>query len=387
MNEKGGHIIHLTTPHSPEGFERFDTEREKLGVSREACIVGIETHHNLFLDYLSGHGYRKIYILPPFQVNRSRGRFGASGASSDKSDASLIADILRTDRQRLIPWQPNLPLTQQIASRVSLLRFLTRCITQITNRLRMVLWRYYPNAAHIFSSLDKQIALKFISAYPTPTHAEQLLYQVFLSFARQNHYPNPKKLPACFARLQKPQPKADQATVLAFRDEVVRLSNLALQLVQERIATESEIKKLFAAHPDAVIFDSLPGAGDRLAPALLAKFGDNRQRFPTIQSLQSIAGTCPYTKQSGKRSYVLFRRACDHEFRAITQQWARASLKQSVWANTYFQMVQPRCKSISHAYRCLANRWLAVAWRIWQDRVPYNEMLHMRRHALRVAPK
>jgi len=386
MNEQGGHILYLTVAHSPEGFERFNAEREKLGVSAEECVVGIETHHNLFLDYLSSHGYQQAYVLPPFQVSRSRGRHGASGASSDKSDASVIADMLRTDRRRLIPWRPNKPLTQQIASRVSLRRFLTRSIIQVTNRLRMVLWRYNPNATRIFSKLDAQIALRFIIAFPTPEHTEQLTYQAFLRFVKQHRYPDPKKLPACFARLQKPQPRADHATVLAFQDEAVRLSKLALHLVRERVTTEGQIRKLFALHPDAPIFESLPGAGERLAPALLAKFGDDRQRFPSAQTLQSVAGTCPYTKQSGKRKYVLFRRACDREFRHITQQWAKASLEQSVWANTYFQMVRPRCKSTSHAYRCLANRWLAIAWRIWQDSAPYDETLHMRQHALRAQP-
>ncbi len=50
MNEKGGQILHMTIPHSPEGFERFDQQREQLGFEPEACLVGIETHHTLFLD-------------------------------------------------------------------------------------------------------------------------------------------------------------------------------------------------------------------------------------------------------------------------------------------------------------------------------------------------
>ncbi len=386
MNEQGGHISHLTIEHSPGGFELFDEKREIMGVQPQQCLVGIETHHNLFLDYLWSRDYSSIFVLPPFQVNRSRGRYGSSGASSDRSDAGLIADILRTDRHRLTLWRPDLPLTQQIASRVSLQSFLTHSIIQITNRLRMVLWRYYPNAAHVFSSLDTQIALEFICAFPTPADAEKLTFEDFRRFAKQHRYPNPKKLPACFARLQRNQPQAEQATVQAFRDEAVRLSKLSLQLVRERALTEREINKLFAAHPDAPIFSSLPGAGKRLAPALLAKFGDNRNRFPTTQALQSVAGTCPFTKQSGKRKYVLFRYACDREFRNIAQMWARASLKESVWANTYFQMALPRCKSFSHAYRRLANRWLVIAWRIWQDGVTYDENLHMRKHAMRVKP-
>ncbi len=387
MNEKGGQILHMTIPHSPEGFERFDQQRTKLGFEAEACLVGIETHHNLFLDYLQSRGYRQIYVLSPFQVSRTRGRYRASGASDDQSDAFMLADILRTDRHRLSQWQPNSSLTQQIASRTSLQRFLTSNITQSTNRLRMVLWRYYPNAAHVFSKLTAKIALELICAYPTPADAEKLAYEDFREFARQHRYPNPEKLPACFARLQQPQPVADPTTVKAFQDEAVRLAHLILEMVRERAATEREIKNLFAAHPDASIFSSLPGAGDKLAPALLAKFGDNRQRFPTAQVLQATAGTSPYTKKSGKRKYVRFRKACDREFRSIVHLWAKASLKQSVWANMYFQKAQRRCHSINHAYRCLGNRWLAIAWRIWQDRVPYDESLHLQRHALRVKPQ
>jgi transposase len=386
MNEEGGQIAHMTIPHSPKGFERFDAQRAKLGQEPGACIVGIETHHNLFLDYLGAHGYRNIYVLSPFMVSRTRGRYRASGASDDQRDAYMLADILRTDRHRLSHWQPNKPLTQQIVSRVSLQRYLTGSITQITNRLRMVLWQYYPHAADVFSKLSAKITLRFICAYPTPGDAVQLTYEEFYNFARQHGYPNPKKLPGRFVRLQHPQPQADPVTVAAFQDEAVRLAKLALCLVQERETTEREIKKLFAAHPDAAIFSSLPGAGDKLAPALLAKFGDNRQRFPSAQVLQATAGTSPYTKKSGKRKYVRFRRACDREFRGIVHLWARASLDQSVWANSYYQQVRPGCNSTSHALRCLGNRWLAIAWRIWQDRVPYDEHVHLKRRALRARP-
>jgi transposase len=55
----------------------------------------------------------------------------------------------------------------------------------------------------------------------------------------------------------------------------------------------------------------------------LAKFGDDRQRFPTPSSVQALAGTCPVTERSGKRKVIKFRQACDREFRYIAQQWAR----------------------------------------------------------------
>jgi transposase len=87
---------------------------------------------------------------------------------------------------------------------------------------------------------------------------------------------------------------------------------------------------LFEQHPDQAISRSLPGVGDILAPALLAHFGDDRDRSPTAESVQALAGTCPVTAQSGKRRIITFRTACDHRFRDIVQQWAKASLTQSV---------------------------------------------------------
>jgi transposase len=120
---------------------------------------------------------------------------------------------------------------------------------------------------------------------------------------------------------------------------------------------------------------------------LLAKFGDDRQRFPVPGNLQALAGTCPVTIQSGRRKSIRFRKSCDREFRYIAQQWAIHSLKKSVWANVYDQQVRPRCRSNNHAYRCLANRWLAIAWKLWQTRQPYDEAYHMQQRMQRSMPK
>jgi len=31
----------------------------------------------------------------------------------------------------------------------------------------------------------------------------------------------------------------------------------------------------------------------------------------------------------------------------------------------------------SHAYRCLANRWLGIIWKLWQSRELYDEAYHL----------
>ena len=149
----------------------------------------------------------------------------------------------------------------------------------------------------------------------------------------------------------------------------------------------SEVSKTSEVWYHYLIFSSLPGAADFLAPALLAMFGDDRQRFPTAGSVQALAGTCPVTEASGNRRWTHFRWACDHEFRHVVQQWARASLDSCVWANAYWRQVRTRCRSESHAYRCLGNRWLAILWKLWQLRQPYDEAYHFHQRMLRSKPR
>jgi transposase len=381
MNEAGITIAQLTIPHTPDGFLELDAARVTLDVAPQDCIVGLETVHNLLIDFLWSRQYDQVYIIPPSITKSNRGRFGSSRKRTDKSDAILLADILRTDRGRLQPWHPDSLLTRQIRAKVSLCTFVTRNIVRTSNRLRAILLRYYPAALGVFSSLRTQIALAFIQAYPTPQDAEALTFEAFQAFAAHHKYKRPAKLRSYWAHLHSPQPQAMPGTVLVYQEEAVQLAALLLSLIQLKNRTLREITSLFAQHPDASIFASLPGAGELLAPSLLVKFGDDRQRFPLARSVQALAGTCPVTDSSGKRKVIHFRRACDREFRDIAQNWAIASLSKSLWANAYWQQIRPRCDSKSHAYRCLANRWLAIAWALWQKHETYDETYHLQQRA------
>jgi len=140
---------------------------------------------------------------------------------------------------------------------------------------------------------------------------------------------------------------ASETTVQVYQEEMELLAQQLLDLVQTRLRQKRALTRLFKQHPDQEIFTSLPGVGELLAPALLAKFGDDRERFPG--------------PHSGQRRIVKFRQACDKEFRHIAHQWARASLGKSVWANAYWQQVRARVGYNNDAYRRLANRWLAIA--------------------------
>jgi len=387
MNEAGVVVIQESIAHSEKGFEKLEWLRRRAGLQPTDCVVGMETAHNLLIDFLWSRNYSHVYVVPPNVVKSSRSRYRQSGARDDRSDAKLLADLLRTDHGRLQPWYPDSPLTCQIRAKISLTCFLTRDIVTLSNRLRASLLRYYPAAVHAFSSLTTRIALQFIRAFPDPEAASRLTFEQFSTFARQHGYHRPRDLPACFARLQADHPVALPHIVLAYQEEAPLLATRLLDALHTKQALLNSIGSLFEQHPDAQLFASLPGTGRFLAPALLAKFGDDRQRFPAPASIQALAGTCPVTDASGKHKAIYFRRACDHEFRHIAQQWAIAATWQSPWARRYFEQVHSRCHSHSQAYRSLANRLLCVAWKVWQSAKPYDETYHWQQCIRRSQPR
>ena len=387
MNEAGVEQMRLIFDHSADGFAKLDQARQKLGVAAEDCWVALETAHNLIIDFLWARGYGHVFVTPPHLIDANRGRLTSSGAHDDPRDAWLICDTLRTDQARLRPWQPEGLLLRQMRALVSELIFLTHQNVRLANRLRSLLLRYYPAALEVFKSPVVPIRLHFIIAYPTPQAAAALSQADFVAFCRSHGYTRLSLLGGCYARLTAQQPEAAPETVACYQHEAVLLAQLLLATITAKQQALARLQPIFHRHPDAPLFASLPGAADFLAPALLAKFGEDRQRFPDAAGLQALAGTCPVTEASGKVRHVHLRYACDREFRYIVTTWARASLRVSPFAQAYVQRVRPTCASESQVYRCLANRWLAVAWKLWQSRKPYDETYHLQQRALRSQPK
>ncbi|WP_052569431.1 transposase [Ktedonobacter racemifer] len=79
---------------------------------------------------------------------------------------------------------------------------------------------------------------------------------------------------------------------------------------------------LFLTHADNSISRSLPRAGKRLVPRLLAKIGDEWTRYEEASSLQALAGTSPVIFQSGTYAKAHRRSACSKPLRNVLHQFA-----------------------------------------------------------------
>ncbi len=374
---KGAILTQFRIPKSQAGFEQFAEKIDQFDVPRTDCLIGLETAHNILIDFLWSQQF-PVYVIAPSIVNRCRGRYGSSGAYSDQTDARLLADLLRTDRVRFAPWRPDGELLTAIKMGLSFVDHLTKQLVQQTNRLRAILLRVYPQIVHVFPQLNTRIAMHLLLTYPTPQHLTTLTYKEFAAFCRQHHCLRQDWISKWYTGLMHPQPEASTTLINAYQAEMHFQAQMLLRLCRQKEEMTEKVQTLFQQHPDQAIFASLPGAGDLLQPKLLLMFGEDRERFPNPQDIRTLAGTCPVTKQSGKSRRIHYRRACNRDYRQTAQQFAIASAKQSDWAATYYHNVLARSHQKNHAYRCLANRWLGIIWKLWQTKQTYDDSFHLK---------
>lgn len=388
LNAAGATVAQITIPHTEAGFQTLRNLCTGAAPPPSQCHIGIETKHNLLVDYLWSYGYDQVYVIPPSRVKGCRQRYRSSGARTDASDAYMLADVVRTDQPHLTLWRPDAPLTQQMRALVATLHQLTRQSLALANQLRALLLRYYPGLLVAFPNLQAQTPLAFLARYPTPAAAAAITHPEWEQFLHEQHYGHRQHAATQFAAFQQAPLPTSLVTATVYAEPAQTVAALLRETLQAKLAAQKHLTTLFTQHPDHDIFASLPGTGAFLAPALLVCFGDDRQRFPTQASLQAQAGTCPVTEQSGKHRSVHFRRACDRDFRTYAQQWARASVvrTKSPFACAFYADLRQRRIPDNQAYRCLANRWLAIAWRLWQTHTTYDEAYHLQQRNARRQP-
>ena len=145
-----------------------------------------------------------------------------------------------------------------------------------------------------------------------------------------------------------------------------------LPLVEEIAAYDHEISRLFLTHPDSGLFGGLPGAGKRLAPRLLAEWGDDRTRYTGSPSVQALAGTAPVAFASGNYAKAHKRYACLKPLRNALHQFAWQSTLREGWALLFYQRKRAEGKRHRLAVRALANGWVRIISAVWSQHARYE---------------
>ena len=147
-----------------------------------------------------------------------------------------------------------------------------------------------------------------------------------------------------------------------------------IALLRESIRNlEQEAAQLARQQEDWAIFDSLPGAGDVLAPRLMAAMGTRRERFQSASELQCFSGIAPVREASGNSEWIHIRWACPKFLRQTFHEWAACSLPNCAWAKAFYDELRRKGRKHHVAVRALAFKWMRILYRCWVDRQPYCE--------------
>lgn len=237
--------------------------------------MAIERPDGPVVDTLLGAGL-EVVVVTSRSVKALRERYGTSCNKSDRSDAYVLADCLRTDGHRWPSLEPDSPATvtlrTHVRARKDLVETRVAVANQLRSHLRIAPRRRGPVRRHRqphLSALPGTVPLR-------PTRAGWLSEKRLGAWLGANGYcgrKTPAELPARLvaapAGIDGDEGDARGAITQAY---VAVLKTLRTQIDD----LNGRLDELLAAHPDAAIFQSLPRCATVRAATLLAEIGDCR---------------------------------------------------------------------------------------------------------------
>jgi transposase len=283
-------------------------------------------------------------------------------------DASLLAKTGRADVHDLRRLHPESQLVMEIKELTRDQDSLITAHTRLLNQLTACLKASDPAGLTAFSNVEHQCTLAFVRAYPTPKQAQQASVADLTTVLKKQRYPGAeRKAKELAVALQQPQLGASEMTTRTTARVLLALLDQLEPLMRQIADDDKEIERLFFQHEDHELFQSLPGAGARLAPRMLADSGDDRSRSLEAASVHALGGTSPVLFQRGMSSKAHRRVGCITPLRNALQHCAFQSLREP-WANAYDQRTRAEGKSQTVAVRALATVWVRIVFAIWQKR-------------------
>jgi transposase len=377
LDEAGERLATARVPDGVEGLRRLHELVALHADSADVVVVGIETDRGLLVQGLVASGYT-VYAINPYAVSRYRDRHTTSGGKSDRGDAKILADLVRTDRHnhRQIAGDSDLAEAVKVLARAQ--QNLLWARQRHINQLRSALREFYPAMLEAFGTdLASRDALVVLSLAPTPQLGARLTRaRIRTALARAGRQRNLDATSiavhtALASQQLLPPARLSAAYGLTVRASVALLRQFNIEIDE----LEAELVASFEGHPDAEILCSLPGLGSVLGARVLAEFGDDPTRYKDARSRRCYAGTAPITRASGTRTVVLARTARNRRMAQACYLWAFSALRPSPGARAFYDRQRAKGKTHHQALRALANRLVGVLHGCLSNGQRYNEQV------------
>jgi len=372
---------HLEIEHSPEALTDFvNLLRGRFGPGPIALAV--ELKRGPLINFLCAFEFIDICPVKTTTLSHYRKAFYPSGAKSDPLDCALILEILVKHPDRLeSPWEPDTPETRLLGELAEARRGFVDGLTALSQKLRACLKGYYPLAIDILGgTLDNRLACDLLLRWPTLEELQKARGSTLRNFFHRHNCRSEKRIAEALQLRREALPlTSDPAIIAGGRLRAVTLLKQMRTLLPAIQEYDARIAELFDAHPDAFIFASLPGAGEVIAPRLLAAVGTRRGRFAHRDNLCQYNGCAPVSESSGKQAWIHWRWAAPVFVRQSFVELARWSIGHCRWVRAYNELLRERGDGFQTRLRKIGFKWSRVIFRCWKDRTAYDESRYLER--------
>ena len=364
----------------PENVDGLAKMHELIGEhagDASDVVVGTETDRGFFALSMVAAGY-EVHAINPLSASRYRDRHGSSRAKSDRSDAKMLAEIVRADRH-------NHRSIGNDSDEAKVIGVLARTHQNFiwdrqrqANMLRSTLREFYPGALGAFGdNLESGDAVEVLIVAPSPSHGRKLPLSQIESALRRGGRQRSVKVRAIEIQqhLRAEHLGISAAMSEAFAVMVKSTAKVLGEMNRQIKSLEQELANHFEKHPDAEIICSLPGLGTVLGARALGEFGDDPNRYVDAKSRKNSAGTSPITRASGIKRVVVRRIAKNNRRTNACHQWAFCALSQSPGARAFYERLRAKGNGHNQALRTVANRLVGILHGCLTHRTLYDEAI------------
>src|SRR5215468_2946018 len=185
MDESGAILGRRRIEDSLDGLTCLQSLLAEHAEDPAEVAIGIETPNGLMVRGLRAAGYA-IYAVNPQAASRYRDRHAISKKKSDRGDAMMLADLVRTDRHKHRPLGEDSELADAVKILARSHKGLIWTRQQLGNQLRSALREFYPGFLAAFGDhLLEADSLALLERAPTPAQGRTLALAKITSALRK----------------------------------------------------------------------------------------------------------------------------------------------------------------------------------------------------------
>lgn len=378
VNQSGDLVAKRRIKDTVEGFgELLQMLADAGDDPADPIPVAIETPRGLLVSALRGTG-RRVCSINPMAVARYRERHTVARKKSDHHDATTPANILRTDAHAHRPLPDDTELARAIAVLARAHQDATWRRTKASNELRSLLREYFPTFLAAFAgrttNLTSREARAVLAIALTPAAAAKLTRaRIAAALRRAGRQRGIDVLAGQLHQaLRQPQLRHPLMVEQAMGEQArALLAALDTECAKADRLGES-VAEAFSQHPDYQVIISFPGLSDQLGARVLAKIGDDRDRFADARALKAYAGSAPVTRASGRSISIMHRTIKNDRLAGVGFVWAFAASTNHEPARAHYQRRRDRGDRHPSALRHLFNRMLGQLFHCLQTGQIYD---------------